>query len=89
MLMTIMAVWRASNGYYYLQRALTVSHLTSSLSRIVCRGQEGPKGSKDTLGPDFLDLLIFLKPMSPQDTERRLQGNQGIVSLRQILVNDV
>ncbi len=30
-----------------------LSHLTRSLSRIVCRGQEGPKGSKVTLRPNF------------------------------------
>jgi hypothetical protein len=50
-----MAVWRASNekkcapknGHYYCRE---LSHPTSS---IVCRGQEGPKGSKDTLTPDF------------------------------------
>jgi hypothetical protein len=30
-----------------------LSHLTRSLSKIVCRGQEGPKSSKGTLRPDF------------------------------------
>jgi hypothetical protein len=28
-------------------------HLNKSLSRIVCKRQEGPKGSKGTLRPDF------------------------------------
>jgi hypothetical protein len=49
-----MAVWRASNkksapknGHYHCKE---LSHPTSS---IVCRGQEDPKGSKDTLKPDF------------------------------------
>jgi hypothetical protein len=32
---------------------------------------------------------IGFKPMLPQDTERQLQGNPGIFSLRQFLVNDV
>jgi hypothetical protein len=51
-----MAVWHALN----LKRAqidITIcrglSHLTRSLSKIVCRGQEGPNGSKGTLRPDF------------------------------------
>jgi hypothetical protein len=40
------------------QTAITIcsglSHPTRSLSRIVCRGQEGPKGSKgEYLRPDF------------------------------------
>jgi hypothetical protein len=30
-----------------------LSHLTRSFSRIVCKGQEDPKGSKVTLRPDF------------------------------------
>jgi hypothetical protein len=39
------------------QKAVTISsclsHPTRSLSRIVCRGQEGPKVSKGKLMPDF------------------------------------
>jgi hypothetical protein len=38
-------------------------HLTRSLSRIVCRWQEGPKGSKGTLRSDskqIVDLGFFL-----------------------------
>ncbi len=39
------------------QKAITIcrglSHQTRSLSRIVCRGQEHPKGRKGTLRPDF------------------------------------
>ncbi len=53
---TIMAVWRASNKKKR-QTVITIcselSHPTRSLSIIVCRGQEGPKGRKGTLGPDF------------------------------------
>ncbi len=64
------------------QKAITIckglSHPTRSLSRIVCRVQEGPKGRKGTLRPDFQASnrpKIFLKkPMSPQDTERQLWG---------------
>ncbi len=52
------------------------SHPTRFLSRIVCRGQEGPKGRKGgTLRPDFqanTKSRIFLKLISPQDTRRRL-----------------
>jgi len=45
-----------------------LSHPTRSLSRIVCREQERPKGRKGTLGPvsrQILDTGIFWKPMSP------------------------
>ncbi len=51
-----------------------MSHPPWSLSRIVCRVQEGPTASKGTLRPDFqanTRLRIFLKPVS-QDTGRRL-----------------
>jgi hypothetical protein len=49
------------NTHYYLQKAFVflnfgepdLSHLTRSLSKIVCRGQEGPTYSNDTLRPDF------------------------------------
>ncbi len=58
------------------QMAITIcrglSHPHRSLSRIVCRGQEGPKSSKGTLRPDFqanTRIKIFLKP---QDTGRKL-----------------
>ncbi len=40
----------APNSQYYLQRAVTTDQI---IHRIVCRGQEGPKGSKGTLRPDF------------------------------------
>ncbi len=53
------------------QTAITIcrelSHPTRSLSRIVCRGQEGPKGSKGTLRPDFqanTPSLISMPPLS-------------------------
>jgi hypothetical protein len=53
-----------------------LSHLTRSLSRIVCKGQERPKGSKDTLRPDFhantRSRIFCKKPKSPQDTGMRL-----------------
>jgi hypothetical protein len=53
----VTAVWCASNLKKMRQTAITIcrglSHPTRSLSRIVCRGQEGPKDSKDTLRPDF------------------------------------
>ncbi len=90
----VMAVWRpgvtadntgALNSHYYL------SHPTRSLSTIVCRGQERPKGSKGTLRPDFQANTrprILKKPMSPKDTGRQLQGNPGIVSLRQFRENE-
>ncbi len=34
------------NYIYYLQRAVTPNQFTNQNS-LVCRGQEGPKGSKD------------------------------------------
>jgi hypothetical protein len=70
----------SSEGFYALdnknagicsQRAMLPiqSHPTRSLSRIVCRGREGPKGSKGTLRPDFQantrPRMFFLKPVSP------------------------
>ncbi len=79
------------------QKAITIcrglSHPTRSLSRIVCRGKERPKGRKGTLRPDILAnttvyLGFFKKPMSPQDTRRQLWGNSGIVSLRQFRDNE-
>ncbi len=78
------------------QKAITIyrglSHLTRSLSRIVCRGQERPKGRKGTLRPDFQAYTrprFFLKQkMSPQDAKRQLWGNPGIVSLRQFRDNE-
>ncbi len=51
-----------------------LSQPTRSLSRIVYR-QEGPTGNKGTLRPDFQAKTrsrLFLKPMSPQETGRRL-----------------
>ncbi len=66
------------NSKKVCQTSITIcrglSHLTRSLSRIVCRGQKGPKGSEGTLRPDFQAYArpwIFLKPMSPQDTGRK------------------
>jgi hypothetical protein len=45
-----------------------LAHLTTSLSRIVCRGQVGPEGSKRTLRPDLQansgPRISFKKPMS-------------------------
>jgi hypothetical protein len=64
-----MAVWRASNkknapnGYYNLQRTVTPNQTT-------------PKGIIealfDLISRPMPDHLYFLKPMSPQDTGRRL-----------------
>ncbi len=43
----------------------SLPHQTRSLNRIVCREQEGPTGSKDTLGTrQILALCFFNKPMS-------------------------
>jgi hypothetical protein len=45
-------------------------HQTRSLSRIVCRGQEEPKGSKDTLRP-ILDLyIVFKKPVTKRNRKK-------------------
>jgi hypothetical protein len=53
-LQTIMAVWRGSNLKKVRQTAITFSsYPTRSLSRTVCRGKEGPKGSKSILRPDI------------------------------------
>ncbi len=69
-----------------------LSHPTRSVSRMVCRGQERPKGRKGTLTPDFQannrPSISFKKPMSPQDTGRQCWGNPGIVSLRQFRDNE-
>ncbi len=62
------------------QKAITIckglSHLTRSLSKIVCRGQERPKGKKGTLRPDFQantrPRIFVKKTMSPQDARREL-----------------
>ncbi len=57
-----------------------------SLSRIIFKVQDHPKGRKSTLRHDFQANTrprIFLKPMSPQDTGRQLWGNPGMVRLRQ------
>ncbi len=78
------------------QKAITfcreLSHPTRSLSRIVCRGQEQPKGRKGTLRPDFQannrPRMFYKKPMSPQDSGRQLWGNPGIGSLRQFRDNE-
>jgi hypothetical protein len=68
------------NGHYYLQRAVT---LTRSLSRIVSRGQEGPKAAaKGLWRPHFQANIwprVFFMPMSPQETGRRLWGNPGTI----------
>ncbi len=45
-----------------------LSHPTRSLSRIVCKGQQGPKGCKGTSRPDFQAntlLRLFLKANVP------------------------
>jgi hypothetical protein len=63
----IMAVLRASNFKKVGQTAISICselpHPTSYLSRIVCRGQEGRKGSTDALRYDFqakiLDVCFF------------------------------
>ena len=52
------AICRDSNLKKMRQTARTICsglppHPTRSLSRIVCRGLQGPKGSKGTLRPDF------------------------------------
>jgi hypothetical protein len=63
-----MAVLRVSIFKKVRQKVILIcnglAHPTRSLSRIACRGQEGPKGSKDTLRPDFQAntiLRIFIK----------------------------
>ncbi len=75
------------------QLAITICsrlpHQTRSLSRIVCRWQEGPKSSKDTFRPDFQAMTYaFLKKTMSQETERRVEGNPGIVRLRQFWVRN-
>jgi hypothetical protein len=60
-------------------------HLTRSLSRIVAEGRGNLIAMKALFGlisSPILHLELFLKPMSPQDKGRRLQGNPGIVSLK-------
>jgi hypothetical protein len=67
-LQIVMAIWRA---LYFKKVRLTaittckgLTHPTRSPSRSVCRVQEGPKGSKGTLRPDFQANFrprIFLK----------------------------
>jgi hypothetical protein len=48
---------RSLNSLFCLQR---LSHQNRSLSRIVCRGQEGPKGSKGTLiSRPIVDIYFF------------------------------
>ncbi len=96
-LQIVMAVWQPfclnSNFLDLLtimmrQKAITIcrrlSHPTRSLSRIVCRRQERPKGRKGTLSHDFQantrPRIFFKKPMSPQDTGSQLGGNPCIVS---------
>ncbi len=87
-------VWQpsADNKVMVCQKAITIcrglSHLSRSFSRIVSRGQEHPKGRQGTSRPDIQALGFFLKPMSPQDTKRKLWGNPGIVSLRQFRDNE-
>ncbi len=50
-------VWQPSAENNGAQKAFNIyrglSHHTRSLSRIVCRGRERPKGRKGTLRPDF------------------------------------
>jgi hypothetical protein len=78
------------------QKAITIcrgqSHTIRSLSRIVCRGQEHPKGRKDTLRPDFQantrHWIFFKSQLSPQDKGRQLWGNPSIVSLRKFRDNE-
>jgi hypothetical protein len=36
-----------------ITNGIGLSHPTSSLSRIVCKGQQGPKGCKGTSRPEF------------------------------------
>ncbi len=60
-------VWQPAadnNGWNKVRQTVfiicrSLSHLTRWLSRIVCRGQEGPKGSKGTLR---LDLQANTRP---------------------------
>ena len=70
-LQPVMAVWRASN----LKNKVRHMRQTNcrSLGRIICRGLEGPRGSKGTLiSRPIQDLEFFMeKPMSPQDTGRQ------------------
>ncbi len=68
------------NFFKVHQTAITICsrllHPTRSLRRIVCRGQERPKGSKDILRPDFQTNTwprFFFKPMSPQEKGKDVQ----------------
>ncbi len=60
---TIMAVLRALNLKKVRQTAISICsglpHPTSYRSRIVCRGQEGPKSSKGTLR-HLISRLMYL-----------------------------
>ncbi len=75
------------------QMAITIyrglSRPTRSLSKIVCRGQEGPKVSKGTLRPDFQTNTRPRFFFKAQDTGRHLLGYPGVVSFIQFWVNDV
>jgi hypothetical protein len=92
-LQIVMAIWptlklkkSAPNGHTIIRR---LSHPARSPSRIVCRGQEGHKGSKGTFRPDFQAdnrPRIFLKPMSPQGTGRHTVKRVGEVVRHQHLV---
>ncbi len=93
-LQILMGVCRASNLKKGHQTAISrgMSHQTRSLSRIVCRGQEGTKGSKGTLRPDFqanIKSRIFFKANVTTRNRKTVARNPTIVSLWQFRFNDV
>ncbi len=101
-LLTRMADWRASNKKKCIKRPLLSAEgchtppgtrSCTQQNTVVCRGQEDHKAVKAFWGQisrQILDLgFCFKRPMSPQDTGRRLEENPGIVSLRQFWVIDI
>jgi hypothetical protein len=52
--------------------------------------EEGPKGGKGALRPDFqANTFCFKKkPVSPQGTGRRLEGNLGIVTDVELMMSE-
>jgi hypothetical protein len=87
--------WQPSADNNGVPKAITIwrglSHLTRSLSRIVCRGQECPKGIKGTLRPDFqinTRPRIFKKANVTTRYKKTVVRNPGIVSWRQFRDNE-
>ncbi len=87
-----MAVWHASNFKKAHQTDINIcsglSHPTRSLSRIVCRGQEGLKAVKeelsDMISRQILDIGFFKANLTTRyrrEVERK--SRYTLVSLRQ------